>query len=114
MKIHLDLPAALKRRFDDHHRELKRQLKSVENKDAGTQKGNPARARRVAELKRRILRAERHENTVLMVQRKGTFGKALCPLCPICIIDQNKTSLLEESGSRYKCSNCDLVIEIES
>lgn len=110
----LDLPAALKRRFDNHHRALKRQLKSVENENAKAQKGNPASAHKVAELKRRILRAERHKNAVLMVQRKGTFGKALCPLCPICLIDHDKPRFLEEDGDSYKCSKCGLVIEVES
>jgi len=114
MKNDLSPPAALKRRFDDHQRELKRQLKSLENEDAETQKGNPARARKVAELTRRILRAERHKNTVLMVQRKGTFGEAPCPICPICLIDHDKPLFLEENGNRFKCKKCGLVVEAES
>ena len=110
----LDLPTTLKRRFDDHHRELKRQLKDIESEDSEAQNSDPARARKMAELKRRILRAEGHKNPVLMVERKGTFGKAWSPVCPICIIDHDKTSFLEENGNSFKCKKCGLVVEAES
>ncbi len=114
MGTDLDLPSTLKRRFDNHHRELIRQLKSVTMEEAKTPNGSPEGKRKIAILKRRILCAERHKNPVLMVQRKGTFGKALCPICPICLIDHDKTSLLEEYGNRFKCKKCGLVVEAES
>lgn len=110
----LDLPTTLQLRFNDHQRELKRQLQNIEKEDAETQKGDPARAQKMAELSRCILRAERHQHTELMVRRKGTFGEALCPICPVCLIDHDKTSLLEECGNRFKCKKCGLVVEAES
>ncbi len=72
MNRNLDLSEVLKRCFENHRRDLKRQLKEIEGDNAKAQCDNSTSAQKVAELKRRISFAEEHRNEVLMTTRKGT------------------------------------------
>lgn len=113
MKRQLDLPAALKRAFQNHHRKLARQRKEIGAKGAKALKTSFETRAQLAELDRRLLRVERYKKAMLMIERKGTFGVALSPICPVCLIDHDKTLFLEERNDHYQCRKCRLVIEVE-
>ncbi len=113
MKNDLNLPSALRKRFNDYQRELNRQLQDKQKEVAGSKSSDSQSKTEMSELERRVRLAERHKNTMLMVRRKATFGEADFPICPICLINYDNILFLDENGKVYSCSDCDLTIEAQ-